>query len=249
MSVFIIDHISKSYITNKQSCCVLNNINLTLPDSGLVSIVGKSGSGKSTLLNILMGIEKPDRGRVLFNKTDISKMKDKAFSDYHLSGVSMVYQHFNLFDNQTALENCLTPLQMKGMSKKTAISKVTEQVIASYLVVKYIGLISNCFSEEAKIIKNSILYPYFDAICLSYDEGIMKPDKRIFELCMKKLNVNAEECLYIGDGGSNELDAASKVGMKAYQAVWYLNDNNAQQSKRQTIYKNIDNPLEILKLV
>ena len=77
----------------------------------------------------------------------------------------------------------------------------------------------------------------------------MKPDKRIFELCMKKLNVNAEECLYIGDGGSNELDAASKVGMKAYQAVWYLNDNNAQQSKRQTIYKNIDNPLEILKLV
>ena len=127
MSVFIIDHISKSYITNKQSCCVLNNINLTLPDSGLVSIVGKSGSGKSTLLNILMGIEKPDRGRVLFNKTDISKMKDKTFSDYHLSGVSMVYQHFNLFDNQTALENCLTPLQMKGMPKKAAISKVTEQ--------------------------------------------------------------------------------------------------------------------------
>lgn len=127
MSVFIIDHISKSYKTNNQSCCVLNNINLTFPDSGLVSIVGKSGSGKSTLLNILMGIEKPDSGKVLFNKKDISKMGDKAFSNYHLSGVSMVYQHFNLFNNQTALENCLTPLQMKGMSRKTAISKVTEQ--------------------------------------------------------------------------------------------------------------------------
>lgn len=159
-----------------------------------------------------------------------------------------------LKENNCYSERVLKMLVDKRIStKKDTFNHLHEEIIPMLDGLKdkgvYIGLISNCFSEEAKIIKNSILYPYFDAICLSYDEGIMKPDKRIFELCMKKLNVNAEECLYIGDGGSNELDAASKVGMKAYQAVWYLNDNNAQQSKRQTIYKNIDNPLEILKLV
>ncbi len=85
-----------------------------------------------------------------------------------------------------------------------------------------IGLISNCFSEEAEVIKKSILYPYFHASCLSYEEGLQKPDSAIFQRCMERLQVEAEECLYVGDGGSGELEAAQKIGMKAVQAVWYL---------------------------
>lgn len=87
-----------------------------------------------------------------------------------------------------------------------------------------IGLISNCFSEEAAVIKDSELFKYFDAICLSYDEGIQKPDLEIFNRCIEKLQVKAEECLYVGDGGSNELDAAATVGMKSVQATWYLKE-------------------------
>ena len=59
MSVFILENIKKTFIVNKTENVVLNDINITFPDTGLVSIIGKSGSGKSTLLNILMGIEKP----------------------------------------------------------------------------------------------------------------------------------------------------------------------------------------------
>ena len=54
-----------------------------------------------------------------------------------------------------------------------------------------IGLISNCFSEESMVIKKSILYPFFDAVCLSFDEGIQKPDPAIFERCIERLGVEA----------------------------------------------------------
>ena len=112
-----------------------------------------------------------------------------------------------------------------------------------------IGLISNCFSEEAMVIKKSILYPYFDAACLSFDEGLQKPDSAIFKRCLEKLNVQAKDCLYVGDGGSNELKAAEMVGMKAMQAVWYLKENTIQPSKRKPEFRQLETPLDILNII
>jgi len=120
MSVFILESITKSFTVNKKDVVVLDNINLTFPNTGLVSIVGKSGSGKSTLLNILMGIEKPNEGKVLFKGKNIAKFNDKKFSKFHLNGVSTVFQHYNLFDDLTAIDNVLLPLKMRNVSTKKA---------------------------------------------------------------------------------------------------------------------------------
>lgn len=112
-----------------------------------------------------------------------------------------------------------------------------------------IGLISNCFSEEAMVIKKSILYPYFDATCLSFDEGIQKPNPVIFKRCIEKLGVKADECLYVGDGGSNELEAAETFGMKAVQAVWYLKEGTNQPAKRKADFEHIETPLDIIDMI
>jgi len=112
-----------------------------------------------------------------------------------------------------------------------------------------IGLISNCFSEEAMVIKKSILYPFFDAICLSFDEGIQKPNPAIFKRCIEKLDVQADECLYVGDGGSNELEAAETIGMKAVQAVWYLKEGTNQPAKRKVDFEHIETPLDIIDII
>ena len=112
-----------------------------------------------------------------------------------------------------------------------------------------IGLISNCFSEEAKVIKKSILYPYFDVPLLSYDEGLQKPDLEIFQRCLERLQVLPQECLDVGDGGSFELEAAEKMGMKAVQATWYLRENFLQPSKRKPEFQQIERPLDLLKLL
>ncbi len=84
-----------------------------------------------------------------------------------------------------------------------------------------IGLISNCYSDEAKAIKESVLYPYFDAPVLSYEQGVTKPDPEIFRRAVDMLGVSAEECLFVGDGGSKELFGARDAGMKAVQARYF----------------------------
>ena len=110
-----------------------------------------------------------------------------------------------------------------------------------------IGLISNCFSEEVFAIRGSVLYPYFDACMLSYEQGIMKPAKEIFVRCMKRLEVSPDECLYVGDGGSRELEAATEVGMKALQATWYFEDNKRGNPTRNPLFPALNSPMEIFR--
>lgn len=113
----------------------------------------------------------------------------------------------------------------------------------------HIGLISNCFSEEAEVIKKSELFPYFDAPYLSYEQGVQKPDEEIFFRCMNHLSVKADECVYVGDGGSLELETATKLGMKAVQAVWYFEEGNVHPGIRNRQFLQAETPLEILKYV
>lgn len=110
-----------------------------------------------------------------------------------------------------------------------------------------VGLISNCFSEETEVIKRSELFSSFDAAFLSYEQGIRKPDREIFERCMKELSLKAEECLYVGDGGSYELETAKKLGMTAVQAVWYLKEGTARPSERKQDFFQIEKPLDVLR--
>ncbi len=110
-----------------------------------------------------------------------------------------------------------------------------------------VGLISNCFSEEADVIRKSVLFPYFDTVMLSYEQGVQKPDAEIYRRCMQKLSVKAEECLYIGDGGSSELEAAEALGMNTAQAVWYLKEGTMQPTGRKSGFLQMEKPLDVLR--
>ena len=118
------------------------------------------------------------------------------------------------------------------------LTKLNEQGIK-------IGLISNCFSEEAAVIRKSVLFPYFDAVYLSYEQGIKKPDPEIFIRCMKELNVTAEECIFIGDGGSQELQASGALGMKPLQAIWYLKQGTLHRIKPMDEYQQLESPMKV----
>ena len=131
MSVFVLKNISKTFSTGRIQNQVLKNLNLSFPETGLFSIVGKSGCGKSTLLNILMGIERPTGGKVYFNGKDISKMSDKAFSKYHLQGVSLIFQHYNLFNDLSAYDNVVLPLEISG-KKSGEINKKADELFKRF---------------------------------------------------------------------------------------------------------------------
>ncbi|MBO4844772.1 MAG: HAD-IA family hydrolase [Lachnospiraceae bacterium] len=84
-----------------------------------------------------------------------------------------------------------------------------------------IGLITNTFSDERDIIRESPLFKYFDVALISYEQGICKPDLELYKRMTDKLNVKPEECLYVGDGGSRELYAARDAGMHPIQCTWF----------------------------
>ena len=111
------------------------------------------------------------------------------------------------------------------------------------------GLITNCFSEEAPLIKDSELFKYFDVALLSFEQGLQKPDRRIFEKCVKELGVDPQECIYVGDGGSHELEAASEIGMKPLQALWYLKKGSRQKLVEKEGFEHIYNPMDVVKIV
>ena len=162
MSVFILDHIKKSFTVNKKEHVVLDDVSIVFPDTGLVSIIGKSGSGKSTLLNILMGIEKPTKGKVLFKGKNIAKFNDTKFSKFHLSGVTTVFQHYNLFDDLNAIDNVILPLKMKGMTarkaKKIAIKEFQKLGIEE-LIKRKVKKLSGGEKQRVAILRSLVTSP------------------------------------------------------------------------------------------
>ena len=76
-----------------------------------------------------------------------------------------------------------------------------------------IGLVSDCSSEVPNIWPDTPFESIFDITVFSCTEGVKKPDPQIYRLAAEKLDVNPEDCLYIGDGSSNELTGAAAVGM------------------------------------
>ena len=73
-----------------------------------------------------------------------------------------------------------------------------------------------------------------------------KPEEEIFRRCAEQLGVTYEECLYVGDGGSRELETAEHLGMKPVQAVWYLQKGSKQPVFRKPEFLQAESPLEIL---
>ena len=110
------------------------------------------------------------------------------------------------------------------------------------------AIVSNCSSEEVEVFRNSEISRYFDVALLSFEVQMKKPDVCIYEEAAKRLGVEMSECIFIGDGGSNELIGARNAGIKAIQAKWYT---NRYPDKRGNIedFQVAEEPMDILKLM
>jgi HAD superfamily hydrolase (TIGR01509 family) len=80
-----------------------------------------------------------------------------------------------------------------------------------------LGLISNCSSEVGGLWDDSPFAGRFDAVVLSADVGMAKPDPRIFRLTLDRLGVEPTDAIFVGDGESGELPGAEAVGIRAIQ--------------------------------
>ena len=98
---------------------VLKGINVTINKGDIVVVVGPSGSGKSTFLRCLNCMEDPTGGQIIFNGVDIADLRVDI--NVHRRHMGMVFQHFNLYNNKTVLQNImLAPVhvQCQDLRKK-----------------------------------------------------------------------------------------------------------------------------------
>lgn len=101
---------------------ILKGINVTINKGDIVVVIGPSGSGKSTFLRCLNCMEDPTGGQIIFNGVDIADMKVDI--NIHRRHMGMVFQHFNLFNNKTVIQNImLAPVHIQCKDLKKAKRK------------------------------------------------------------------------------------------------------------------------------
>ena len=104
---------------------VLKGINIEIKKGEVVVIIGASGSGKSTFLRTLNLLEVPSSGKIIFEGSELCVQKSDV--NKHRQKMGMVFQHFNLFEHLSVLENlCIAPIKLLKKSKEQAKKEASE---------------------------------------------------------------------------------------------------------------------------
>jgi putative ABC transport system ATP-binding protein len=117
-------NVNKIYGKKDKAFSALTGISLKFKKGTSNAIVGKSGSGKSTLLHILIGLDHPTNGEVLYNGKNI--LKDMNTDSWRGKNVGIVFQQFFLQPNDSVLDNVALPLKLQGITRKKRNLKATE---------------------------------------------------------------------------------------------------------------------------
>ncbi|MGH8981519.1 MAG: ABC transporter ATP-binding protein [Acidimicrobiales bacterium] len=120
MSYLELRHVSKRYGSGAGEVHALGDVDLGVERGSLVAVMGPSGSGKSTLLTIAGSLEEPTGGEVVIDGATLSSMSRNDKARLRRRTVGYVFQDLNLLAGLTAVENVTLPLELDGLSAKTA---------------------------------------------------------------------------------------------------------------------------------
>ena len=115
--------LGKTYTTGKRELTVLSEVNFAAQRGEFVALRGASGAGKSTLLHLLGGLDRPNRGEVIFGGDNIAQLSNPALA--HLRNVKMgfVFQAYHLFPEMNALENVCLPARIARVPADEAAAR------------------------------------------------------------------------------------------------------------------------------
>ncbi|MEM1821000.1 MAG: ABC transporter ATP-binding protein, partial [Thermofilaceae archaeon] len=116
--VVVAEDLHKYYMLRGEVVRALRGVNLKIRYGEYVSILGPSGSGKTTLFNMIGGLDKPTKGRVLLDGRDLASLTPKQLAWVRCHRVGYIFQTFNLIPVLTALDNVMVPMIFAGVPRK-----------------------------------------------------------------------------------------------------------------------------------
>lgn len=117
-------NVSKVYNNNSVA---LQNVSLTIQPTEFVSIVGRNGAGKSTIVKLLIGEEKPSKGRIFFGALEVNKLKPNELPELRRQ-IVIVFQDFRLLPTKNTYENIAFALEVEGRPQ-SEIDEFVPQVL------------------------------------------------------------------------------------------------------------------------
>jgi len=172
-----LDDVKKSFGATQ----VLRGIDLSVQRGEVVCVIGPSGSGKSTLQRCINLLEPPDSGRVLLEGKEITGRATADELDYVRRRVGMVFQHLNLFQHKSALENvCLAQEKVLGRSREESRTKaeaLLDRVGLSDKLNHYPEQLSGGQQQRVGIARALAMDPHvmlFDEVTSALDPELIK---------------------------------------------------------------------------
>jgi len=117
-------NVTKTYPPNTT---VLDNVSFEIKEGEFVSIVGKSGAGKTTLIRLLLGLEQPTSGEIIFDGADVHKIKSGPLQKLRRR-IGVVYQDYKLLEKKTVYENIAYAMVVRGKEEQD-IKKEVAQIL------------------------------------------------------------------------------------------------------------------------
>ncbi|MCJ8006432.1 HAD family hydrolase [Lederbergia wuyishanensis] len=158
-------------------------------------------------------------------KREWGKRKDKRMDGTFKDAKSCLVDMFCELETSFNMDDINKVIEKRIQAKAILFQSIDEKILDTIIQIKamdiQVGLISNCAPEEVLEWENSSLANLFDTVIFSYRVKCAKPDKEIYDIACKNLNVLPEHSLFIGDGGSDELNGAAQAGLMAYHATWF----------------------------
>ena len=147
-------NLTKVYKTPASTVTVFENLNLSVEQGKLVSIVGASGAGKSTLLHLFGALDSPTQGQVLFKGEDIFRWSPQQLARFRNRHVGFVFQFHHLLPEFTAFENTMMPRLIGGDDRartEAAARQILERVGLSHRLDHKVGEISGGEQQRVAI--------------------------------------------------------------------------------------------------
>jgi|AACY02.13.fsa_nt_gi ABC-type antimicrobial peptide transport system, ATPase component len=194
---------------------ILNNINFSVNQSDLISIIGPSGSGKTSLLNIIGSLDGFNSGTYQFNNIDVLKLKEKEKNKFRNKNIGFIHQFHYLIPELTSLENIILPLLISNLSLKDSI-EIGHTYLKEFKLEDRKNIKSNLLSggeqqrvSIARAMINSPSLILADEMTGNLDE---KNSELIFEFFINKIKQNQQTLIFVTH--NNKLANIAKVKYK-----------------------------------